>query len=162
VLSERPAHPVKGATGVDRADVGGDDDAVPRGLKLVLLAAGMLLFVAAGCGGEESAVCGDLEEIQSSVQDVRDIELEEGAVEELQQTAADIREAAQAAQADADAELGDELEAFQTDVQAVVTEAEAAAATGLSGDSLSALSTATSDAIASFQAVQEAAPDCDL
>jgi hypothetical protein len=38
-----------------------------------------------------------------------------------------------AAQANADAELDDELDALRTAVQALVAEAEAAAATGLSG-----------------------------
>ena len=128
----------------------------------VALVVSALLLAAAGCGGEESAVCGDLEDVQSSIEDVRDIELNEGAVDELRQAAADIRAGVQAAQADADAELGDELEAFQTDVQALVDEAEALAATELSAESVQALSAAISDTTASFQAVQDAAPDCDL
>jgi hypothetical protein len=134
---------------------------VLRRLTLIALAAATLLL-AAGCGGEESAVCGDLENVQSSIQDVRDIELEEGALEEVQQTAADIEADLQAAQADADAELGDELDALRTAVQALVAEAEAAAATGLSGDSVQALSAAISDVRTSFQSTQDAAPDCDL
>ena len=120
------------------------------------------LLLAAGCGGEESAVCGDLEDVQSSIEDVRDIELNEGAVDELQQAAADIRAGVQAAQADAHAELGDELDAFQADVQTLVDEAEALATTEISAEALQALSGAISDATASFQAVQDAAPDCDL
>lgn len=128
----------------------------------VALVVSALLLAAAGCGGEESAVCGDLEDVQSSIEDVRDIELNEGAVDELQQAAADIRTGVQAAQADADAELGDELDAFQADVQTLVDEAEALAATGLSAESLQALSGAISDATASFQSVQDAAPDCNL
>lgn len=128
----------------------------------MLVVAGALLLAAAGCGGEESAVCGDLEDVQSSIEDVRDIELNEGAVDELQQAAADIRAGVQAAREDADAELGDELDAFQADVQALVDEAEALGATGLSAESLQALSGTISDATASFQAVQDAAPDCDL
>jgi hypothetical protein len=134
---------------------------VLRRLTLIALAAATLLL-AAGCGGEESAVCGDLENVQSSIQDMRDIELEEGALEELQQTAADIDADLQAAQADAEAELGDELDVLRTEVQALVAEAEAAAATGLSGDSVQALSAAVSDVRASFQSTQDAAPDCDL
>jgi hypothetical protein len=130
-------------------------------LTLIALAAATLL-AAAGCGGEEAAVCGDLENIQSSIQDVRDIELEEGALEELQQTAADIEADLQAAQEDADAELGDELDALRTAVQALVAEAEAVAATGVSGESVQALTTAISDVRTSFQATQDAAPDCDL
>jgi hypothetical protein len=130
-------------------------------LTLIALAAATLL-AAAGCGGEEAAVCGDLENIQSSIQDVRDIELEEGALEELQQTAADIEADLQAAQEDADAELGDELDALRTAVQALVAEAEAVAATGVSGESVQALSAAISDVRTSFQATQDAAPDCDL
>jgi hypothetical protein len=130
-------------------------------LTLIALAAATLL-AAAGCGGEEAAVCGDLENIQSSIQDVRDTELEEGALEELQQTAADIEADLQAAEEDADAELGDELDALRTAVQALVAEAEAAAAAGLSGESVQALTTAISDVRTSFQATQDAAPDCDL
>jgi hypothetical protein len=128
---------------------------------LIALVVGALLL-AAGCGGEESAVCGDLEDVQSSIEDVRNVELGEGALEEVQQAAADIRAGLQAAQADADAELGDELEAFQTDVQALVDEAEALGATELNAESLQALSGAISDAAASFQTVQDAAPDCNL
>ena len=132
-----------------------------RRLTLIALAAAALL-AAAGCGGEESAACGDLENIQSSIQDVGDIELDEGAVEELQQTAADIEADLQSAQENADAELRDELDALRTAVQALVAEAEAAAATGLSGESAQALTAAISDVRTSFQATQDAAPDCDL
>jgi SpoVK/Ycf46/Vps4 family AAA+-type ATPase len=132
-----------------------------RRLALIALAAAALL-AAAGCGGEESAACGDLENIQSSIQDARDIDLEEGAAEELQQTAADIEADLQAAQSNADAELGDELEALRTAVQALVDEAEAAATTGLSRASVQELSAAISDVRTSFQSTQDAAPDCDL
>ena len=132
-----------------------------RRLTLIALAAAALL-AAAGCGGEESAACGDLENIQSSIQDARDIELEEGALEELQQTAADIEADLQSAQENADAELGDELDALRTAVQALEAEAEAAAAAGLSGESVQALTAAISDVRTSFQATQDAAPDCDL
>jgi hypothetical protein len=138
-----------------------DHAIVLRRLTLIALA-GATLLAAAGCGGEESAVCGDLENIQSSIPGVGDIELEEGTLEQLQQTAADINADLEAAQANADAELGDELEALRTAVQALVDEAEAAAATGLSGESLQALSAALSDVRTSFQSTQDAAPDCDL
>ena len=132
-----------------------------RRLTLIALAAAALL-AAAGCGGEESAACGDLENIQSSIQDAGDIELDEGALEELQQTAADIEADLQSAQENADAELGDELDALRTAVQALVAEAEAASAAGLSGESVQALTAAISDVRTSFQATQDAAPDCDL
>jgi hypothetical protein len=141
--------------------MGRDHSIALRRLTLIALLAATLL-AAAGCGGEESAVCGDLENIQSSIQGVGDIELEEGALEQLQQTAADIDADLEAAQANADAELGDELEALRTAVQALVDEAEAAAAAGLSGDSLEALSAAISDVDTAFQSTQDAAPDCDL
>ena len=134
---------------------------VLRRLTLIALAAATLL-AAAGCGGEDSAACGDLENVQSSIQDVRDIELDEGAVEELQQTAADIEADLQSAQENADAELGDELDALRTAVQALEAEAEAAAAAGLSSESAQALTAAISDVRTSFQSTQDAAPDCDL
>jgi hypothetical protein len=141
--------------------MGRDLAIVLRRLTLIALAAATLL-AAAGCGGEESAVCGDLENVQSSIQGVGEIELEEGALEELQQTAAEIEADLQAAQANADAELGDELEALRTAVQALVAEVESAAATGLSGESLQAVSAAISDVRTSFESTQAAAPDCDL
>jgi phage host-nuclease inhibitor protein Gam len=134
---------------------------VLRRLTLIALAAATLL-AADGCGGEESAVCGNLENVQSSIQGVGDIELEEGALDELQQTAADIEADLQAAQSNADAELGDELEALRTAVQALVDEAEAAATAGLSRASVQELSAAISDVRTSFQSTQDAAPDCDL
>jgi SpoVK/Ycf46/Vps4 family AAA+-type ATPase len=134
---------------------------VLRRLTLIALAAAALL-AAASCGGEESAVCGDLENVQSSIQGVGDIELEEGALEELRQTAADIEADLQSAQENADAELGDELDALRTAVQALDAEAEAAAAEGLSGESVQALTAAISDVRTSFQSTQDAAPDCDL
>lgn len=134
---------------------------VLRRLTLIALAAATLV-AADGCGGEESAVCGNLENVQSSIQGVGDIELEEGALDELQQTAADIEADLQAAQSNADAELGDELEALRTAVQALVDEAEAAATTGLSRASVQELSAAISDVRTSFQSTQDAAPDCDL
>ena len=132
-----------------------------RRLTLIALAAAALV-AAAGCGGEDSAACGDLENVQSSIQDVRDIELDEGAVEELQQTAADIEADLQSAQENANAELGDELDALRTAVQALVAEAETAAAAGVNGESVQALTAAISDVRTSFQATQDAAPDCDL
>lgn len=132
-----------------------------RRLTLIALAAAALL-AAAGCGGEESAACGDLENIQSSIQDAGDIELDEGALEELQQTAADIEADLQSAQENADAELGDELDALRTAVQALEAEAESASTAGLSGESVQALTAAISDVRTSFQATQDAAPDCDL
>lgn len=141
--------------------MGRDLGMVLRRVTLIALVAGTLL-AAASCGGEESAVCGDLENVQSSIQGVGDIEFEEGALEELQQRAADIEADLQAAQANADAELGDELDALRTAVRALGAEVESAAATGLSGESLQAVSGAISDVRTSFESTQAAAPDCDL
>jgi polyhydroxyalkanoate synthesis regulator phasin len=125
-----------------------------------VLAAGALALLAAGCGGEEAAVCEDLDNIQSSVDELRDVELGEGALDEVQRIADDLLAEAQAAQTDAEAELGDELGALQTSVQGVVSEVETAAASGVSAESLQAISAAISATASSFQAVQDAAPDC--
>ncbi|HSK15070.1 MAG TPA: hypothetical protein VK915_02785 [Gaiellaceae bacterium] len=125
-----------------------------------VLAVATLALVAAGCGGEESAVCEDLDELQSSIDDLRDLEVGEGALEEARQIADDIVAQAQTAQDDAEAELGDELAAFQTSVQGLVAEVETAAASGFSAESLQAISAAITASTSSFQAVQDAAPDC--
>jgi len=136
--------------------------AVQRGLALIALAVGTLAFAAAGCAGnEDSSVCGELEDIQATIEDLRGIELDEGALEEAEQAIEDIRADAEAARADAEEELGDEIAAFQASVETVEVELEAAVAAP-SVASVQAVATAVSGALAAFDALRQAAPDCDL
>lgn len=133
-----------------------------RSTLLILLLAG-LLAAAAGCAGEESSsTCDELEDLQASVTALREIEPDAGALDEVR-TAADEIEAGLAETKDvAEEELGDELDAFDASLQALRADFDAAEAEGFSGASLSALVTSVSDALAAFEALIAAAPDCDL
>ena len=133
-----------------------------RALLLIGAITGSLLL-AAGCGGEESALCQSLGDLQESVQGLQDIELGEGALDELQQSADDISADFAAVQNAAGGELGPELADLEMSAQALVADVEAAAAQGeLTGEAIGDLAGSVSSAVTAFQALREAAPDCDL
>ncbi len=128
---------------------------------ILIVALAAALAVAAGCSGEESATCENLGDLQASVEDLREIEPAEGALDEVQQSLDEI-EAEIAATRDAAEELRPELDAFETAVRTLVADVEAAVADGLSRSSLTALAASVSSAAAAFETLVEAAPDCDL
>jgi len=149
------------------ADRGGDgrvfhgEDAGMRSFILITALAG-LLAVIAGCAGEESATCENLGDIQASVSELREIEPDAGAVDELRQAADEIEADIAATRDAAEDELGTELDAFAASLQALRTDFDAAEADGFSRESLSALLASVSSATAALEALVEAAPDCDL
>ncbi len=122
------------------------------------------LLLAAGCGGEQSsAVCQDLRVVQDTVQEIRDIELEEGALEELDQSAAELRSSVAGVRENAGEDLGDEVDAFESSLVALREDLETVSAEGdISAESVNALAAPVSNAVDAFQALVEAAPDCDL
>ena len=120
------------------------------------------LVVAAGCSGEESATCENLGELQASVQELREIEPNEGALGELQQSLDELEAEVAETRDAAEEELRPELDAFEAAVRTLVADVEAAVADGLSRASLSALAVSVSSAAASFEALIDAAPDCEL
>jgi hypothetical protein len=122
-----------------------------------------LLLLAIGCGGGESELCQSLGDLQESVQGLQDIELGEGALEELQQSADEISADFAAVENAAGGELGPELAALKTSAQALVADLDSAAAQGdLTRESIGDLAGSVSSAVTAFQALREAAPDCDL
>lgn len=136
-------------------------DAGMRSLILITALAG-LLAVVAGCAGEESATCENLGDIQTSVSELREIEPDAGAVDELRQAADEIEAEIAATRDAAEDELGSELDAFAASLQALRADFDAAEADGFSRVSLTALLASVSSATAALQALVEAAPDCDL
>jgi chromosome segregation ATPase len=132
--------------------------------RILLLASvtGALLLVA-GCGGEESELCQSLGDLQESVQGLGDIELAQGAVDELQQSADDVNADIDAVQSAAGGELGPEVADLQSSAQALATDLDAAAAQeDLTREVIGNLAASVSSLVTAFQALQEAAPDCDL
>jgi hypothetical protein len=123
---------------------------------------GVLLF-AAGCGGEKSELCQSLADLQESVQGLRDVELGEGALDELQQSADAIRADLGAVENAAGAELAPELASLKTAAEAVVADLDAAASQGkLTRDSTADLVGSVSGVVTAFGSLRDAAPDCDL
>jgi hypothetical protein len=122
-----------------------------------------LLLLAVGCGGEESELCQSLGDLQGSVQGLQDIELGEGALDELEQSTDEISADLAAVENAAGGELGPELADLKASAQALVADLDAAAAQGeLTRESIGDLAGSVSIAVTAFQAVREAAPDCDL
>ena len=129
---------------------------------LTILLTGSLV-IAAGCAGDESSsVCDNLEELQASVGALREIEPNEGAVDELRAAADEIESDLAATQDAAEEELAPELDAFDASLAALRADFDAAEADGFSRASLTALLSSVSSAAAAFEALIESAPDCDL
>lgn len=139
-----------------------DDNGVVRSTIFTILLAG-LLAVAAGCAGEESSsTCDNLENLQASVTALREIEPNADALDEVRAAADDIEAELAETKDAAEEELGDELDAFDGSLQALRADFDAAEAEGFSRATLTALVTSASNAIAAFEALIAAAPDCDL
>lgn len=140
----------------------GDHRAVTRAFLFIAVATGSLVL-AAGCGREESELCQVLGDLQESVQGLRDIELGEGALDDLQQSADEINANVAAVENAAGEEVGPEVANFKTSAAALVADVEAAAAQEeLTREALGDLADSVSSAATAFEALREAAPECDL
>lgn len=135
-------------------------ESVIKTLLLIGAVVGLLL-VPAGCGGDESELCQSLDDLQESVEGLRDIQLNESAVDELRQAADEISDDINAVQEAAEEELGPELTNLETAARTLIGDAEAALAQGdLSSETLATLATAVGNAVNAYEALLEAAPDC--
>ena len=130
---------------------------------LVLLATAAALAVA-GCGGEQSdELCQNLRVVQDSAQDIRNIELGEGAAEDFQQSATKLQSSLADVRDAAGEDLGPELQAVETSIRTLREDVEDLAAQGdITAESVRSLAAPISNAVSSLQALADAAPDCDL
>ena len=133
-------------------------------VSLAALGAGVLL--ATGCGGDDApAVCGSLESLSTDVEALQDIDIEagEGSVANVEESLEAIQTDLESVKTDAEAELSEPIAAFESSLNGLSSAFDAAKADDdLSSteaesllDSLAAVST-------SFEALKDAAPDCDL
>jgi predicted nuclease with TOPRIM domain len=128
-----------------------------------LLTIAALLVLPAACGGDgESDLCESLGDIQTSAQELRDIEPGEDAVDQLQAVADDLRDELDAVEEAAGDEVRPEVADLRSAAEELEDEVEAAAEGGLTGEELQAVATAGSSVVTAFGALREAAPDCDL
>ena len=130
---------------------------------LVLLATAAALAVA-GCGGEQSdELCQNLRVVQDSAQDIRNIELGEGAAEDFQQSATKLQSSLADVRDAAGEDLGPELQAVETSIRTLREDVEDLAAQGdITAESVRSLAAPISNAVSSLQALADAAPDSDL
>jgi hypothetical protein len=147
--------------------VGGDlplagrDHRAMAGKCLALAALAAALMLSAGCAGDESALCQSLDDLQGSVESLRDVELGEGAVDEVRQKADEIVDDLDAAQEAADEELGPELQNLETAARRLITEAETLVTEGnFTSAALASLASAISSTQQAWEALVAAAPDC--
>ena len=140
-----------------------------RGRRLGLMAPaqrgvlGTLLLVAVLLGGACSSkpqVCSDLEQLQGSVQALKDVNVtESGALSTLQTDLDTIQTDFAAVKSSADEAVGSEVSAMDSSLQTLKQAIQAAVASP-DATTLAAVGTAASAAQTSFTALQSAVPDC--
>ncbi len=117
----------------------------------VVLAAGGL----AACGGDQPAVCDDFDALQSSVENLKDIQVSENGLTALSPALTQIKKDIQQLVADAEAEFGDDA----SKVKAAVTSLQssvAAAKSDPTATALSAVGTAVGGVQSSLVALRDA------
>ena len=149
-------------SGEDRGRHTRDHGRVARRAVLIPIAAAVLL--AAGCGGDEtSALCQEVRTAQGAVDDIRSIEPGSGAVEDLQQSAATLRQSLSDMEADADQDVGPQVAAVKSSFSTLQQNVQAVASQGqITPEAVTELAAPLRDAVESLQALANAAPDCDL
>ena len=119
-------------------------------LALVLAAGGL-----AACGGDQPAVCDDFDALQSSVDNLKDIQVSENGLTALSPALTQIKQDLDQLVADAKAEFGDDASKVQTAVTSLQSSL-AAAKSDQSATALSAVKTAVGDVQSSLVALKDA------
>lgn len=134
----------------------------PRLLATLTLMLAALVAVGA-CGGDESALCKSLKDLKGSVESVEGVDLDEDGLSGLEGALGDVDSDVAAARDAAEEEIGPELDALEASLAAVATVVQGIADAGsVSEDSVAALATAVAATITSYEAIEQAAPDCDI
>jgi hypothetical protein len=136
-----------------------------------LTLAGLAVLTAAvlglsACGGDDTpAVCQDLEQLSSDVDALTDIDIEfgEGTIAEIEDSLDAIGADLENVKTDAEAELSEPVEDFESSLDALSSEFDTAKADDdLSAGEAQSLLDALAAVSTSFEALVDAAPDCDL
>jgi hypothetical protein len=120
-------------------------------LLAVVLAAGGL----AACGGDQPAVCDDFDALQSSIDNLKDIQVSENGMTALSPALTQIKKDLQQLVADAEAEFGDEAGEVKTAV-ASLQSSVTAAKSDPTATALSAVGTAVGGVQSSLVALRDA------
>ena len=125
-----------------------------------------LALAAAGCGGDDKpAVCDDLEQLSSDIDELQGIDLTagEGAIADVEASLESIKTDLASVKTDAEAELSEPVAALETSVDEFSTEFDTAKADDdLSSTEAQGLLDSLASVSTSWEALKAAAPDCDL
>jgi hypothetical protein len=119
-------------------------------LAVVLAASGL-----AACGSDKPAVCDDVDTLQSSVDNLKDIQVSENGVNELSTQLTQIKQDLKQLGTDAKAEFGDDVSKVETAMTSLQSSV-AAAKSERTASSLSAVGTAIEGVTSSMSAMQDA------
>ena len=136
-----------------------------RSVAVLVLLAGAVLAVA-GCGGNDTpAVCDSLETLSSDIDGLQEIDIEpgEGSFAEIEESLDTIRTDLETVKTDAEAELSEPIAGLESSLDAFASDFEAAQTAGeLTAESVQTLGDSLAAVSTSWEALKEAAPDCDL
>lgn len=124
-----------------------------------IAACALLVAAAAACGSDDKpAVCGDLDQLKSSVQSLRDVQVEKGALTKVKEDAAQIRQQLGTLEADAKSQFSTEITRLRSELTSLSASLDAATASPTAA-SLAALGVAARDTVGAGQALASAVGD---
>ena len=109
----------------------------------------------AACSSDQPAVCDDVDALQSSIDNLKDVQVSENGLNAMSSTLTQIKQDLQQLGADAKAEFGDEADAVRAAVTSLEESVDGAKADP-SGTTLSAVGTAVTGVDTSLSALTEA------
>lgn len=124
---------------------------------LPLFAVTLALAACSSSGDDESGFCEDREELQSSFQDLRDVNVADDGIEALDAAIDDVTADLNTLRSSA-TELGPQVDGVETALQDVQTAVEAA---GTPGEKVIAAVDALSNVSVAWQALEDAGAECD-
>jgi hypothetical protein len=134
------------------------------GLGIALVCAGAL--AAGGCGGDDTPdACAGLEDVSADVDELQSLDLSsgEGTIADVEASLETIRADLQTAASEAEAELSEPIAALESSLGGLSTEFDTAKADDdLSADEAAVLLDSLAAVSTSWEALKEAAPDCEL
>jgi hypothetical protein len=130
------------------------------GLKAIVaaIATGTLLL---GACGSQDPVCDELETLRGSVASIGDINIEQGALSEIQSAVSQIQTDLQAVRDAADEALGGELGTFESTLRELADGVQGAVEAP-SAASVAAVVGEVGDTQQAWESLEDAAPDCEL
>jgi len=122
-----------------------------------------IALMGTACGDDEPQVCSSLGDLQGSVGELRSIDPTEDSATEFEQAVDAVEKDVAAVRDAADEELGTEIASFESSVEELAASIRKIAGAGeIDTASEKALANQLVGAVEAYEALEAAAPDCDL